>query len=427
MRSRKAAAESAPPWATLDASLAAPLRATLPDLVEEVLDAVREGVPAYAIPLEGSFGRNVRIGVERALGGFVELIESGPDAAVPGRDVYVGLGRGEVRAGRELDALLAAYRAGAQVAWRRFARAAFGAGAPPDTLIRLAEAVFAFIDELSAASAEGYAEASALVAGERQDRRRRLLELLLADPPPAPADLEAAAQEAGWRLPKSVAVVVFEHDRPARLAARLPPEALVGAAEGAGGPSPRDAAGGPDAGGAATLGVAVVPDPDAPRRRRVLRAAFDGRRAALGPTVAPREAARSAARATAAIALSTGEELVVADERLLDLILLADPALTEELVARRLKPLDGVAPNTRARLTETLRAWLDHHGEARPAAEALHVHVQTVRYRLNQLRELFGDALDDPAQRTELQLALRAEHRTGVHGNAGRMYGPVAR
>ena len=389
MRSRKPAA----PWATLDASLAVPLRATLPDLVEEVLDAVREGVPAYAIPLEGTFGRNVRIGVEGALGGFVELIESGPEAAVPGRDVYVGLGRGEVRAGRELDALLAAYRAGAQVAWRRFARAASDAGAPRETLIRLAEAVFAFIDELSAASAEGYAEASALVAGERQDRRRRLLDLLLADPPPPAAELEAAAQEAAWRLPKSVAVVVFEHDRPARLAARLPPEALVGE---------RD-----------VLPVAVVPDPDAPQRRRVLRTAFEGTRAALGPTVAPGDAARSAARAAAAIGLAGGEELVVAEERLLDLLLRADPALTRELVERRLEPLEGLPATTRARLTETLEAWLDHLGEARPTAEALHVHVQTVRYRLHQLRDLLGDALDDPAQRTELQLALRAE-RSGV-------------
>ncbi|HEX8086476.1 MAG TPA: helix-turn-helix domain-containing protein [Solirubrobacteraceae bacterium] len=370
-----------------------PLRATLPDLVEEVLDAVREGVPAYAIPLEGTFGRNVRIGVEGALGGFVELIESGPEAAVPGRDVYVGLGRGEVRAGRELDALLAAYRAGAQVAWRRFARAASDAGAPRETLIRLAEAVFAFIDELSAASAEGYAEASALVAGERQDRRRRLLDLLLADPPPPAAELEAAAQEAAWRLPKSVAVVVFEHDRPARLAARLPPEALVGE---------RD-----------VLPVAVVPDPDAPQRRRVLRTAFEGTRAALGPTVAPGDAARSAARAAAAIGLAGGEELVVAEERLLDLLLRADPALTRELVERRLEPLEGLPATTRARLTETLEAWLDHLGEARPTAEALHVHVQTVRYRLHQLRDLLGDALDDPAQRTELQLALRAE-RSGV-------------
>jgi DNA-binding PucR family transcriptional regulator len=38
----------------------------------------------------------------------------------------------------------------------------------------------------------------------------------------------------------------------------------------------------------------------------------------------------------------------------------------------------------------------------------LHVHPQTVRYRLNRLRELYGDALDDPDARFELELALRS-------------------
>jgi DNA-binding PucR family transcriptional regulator len=36
------------------------------------------------------------------------------------------------------------------------------------------------------------------------------------------------------------------------------------------------------------------------------------------------------------------------------------------------------------------------------------VHEQTVRYRMNQLRELFGDALQDPDARFEIELSLRA-------------------
>ena len=55
----------------------------------------------------------------------------------------------------------------------------------------------------------------------------------------------------------------------------------------------------------------------------------------------------------------------------------------------------------------TLRAWLDHQGEASRAAAELHVHPQTVRYRLARLRELLGGALDTPAGRFELALALR--------------------
>ena len=44
-------------------------------------------------------------------------------------------------------------------------------------------------------------------------------------------------------------------------------------------------------------------------------------------------------------------------------------------------------------------------------AAALHVHPQTVRYRLGRLRECFGSALDDPEDRFELALVLRAVTR----------------
>ncbi len=36
------------------------------------------------------------------------------------------------------------------------------------------------------------------------------------------------------------------------------------------------------------------------------------------------------------------------------------------------------------------------------------MHPQTVRYRINRLRELFGDVLDTADGRFELELALRA-------------------
>jgi len=38
----------------------------------------------------------------------------------------------------------------------------------------------------------------------------------------------------------------------------------------------------------------------------------------------------------------------------------------------------------------------------------VHVHTQTVRYRLRQVDDLFGDQLRDPDRRFELEIALRA-------------------
>jgi DNA-binding PucR family transcriptional regulator len=43
----------------------------------------------------------------------------------------------------------------------------------------------------------------------------------------------------------------------------------------------------------------------------------------------------------------------------------------------------------------------------------MHVHPQTVRYRLSRLRERFGDELDSSQARFELELALRARVRRG--------------
>ena len=42
------------------------------------------------------------------------------------------------------------------------------------------------------------------------------------------------------------------------------------------------------------------------------------------------------------------------------------------------------------------------------AADRLHVHPQTVRYRMSQIRELFGERLQDPDEVLALLIALSA-------------------
>jgi DNA-binding PucR family transcriptional regulator len=73
----------------------------------------------------------------------------------------------------------------------------------------------------------------------------------------------------------------------------------------------------------------------------------------------------------------------------------------------------------RDRAVSTLTAWLDAHGDIAETATTLHVHPQTVRYRLAGLREIFGTALDDPAARLELAVALRAGGRLDPGHNGG--------
>src|SRR3954453_1561955 len=189
----------AEPWRRLPAHVASVIEPELEPATREILAAIGREVPDYARPLEGAFGRDVRRGVSEALAQFVALVRDPDVDREPGMGVYRALGRGELRAGRTLDALQSAYRVGARVAWRRLGDAAGRAGLDTGVLSSLAESVFAYIDELSAASVEGYAQAQSERVGERQRGRRELVALLLRQPPASDAEVGAAAAEIGWR------------------------------------------------------------------------------------------------------------------------------------------------------------------------------------------------------------------------------------
>jgi hypothetical protein len=383
----------------LPPELAAALRPCLPDLAQDIIAAIGRDVPDYARPLEGPFGRALRVGVQRALARFVDGIEAPGAGDAGAREIYVALGRGEMRAGRSLDALLSAYRIGARLAWEHFVAAGEAAGHEPRTLYRLAGAIFDYIDGISAESVEGFAQERAAAEGERQ-RRRRALARLLARDDVAPDEVRDLARLAGWSHTASIAALVIgeatgEEPDADRVASRLGGGAIA-VAEG-------------------TLTIAWVPDPEAPGRRAQLEAAVDAAPAAMGPSVAIERAPISLARARAAHALVLegrvdGGPVVVADEHLPALLLHGgDAALAADLAASALAPLADLKPGARSRLRATLRAWLDHPGQVTRVAGDLHVHPQTVRYRVAQLRELFGERLDDPDARFELALALRAE------------------
>jgi hypothetical protein len=376
------------PWHELPPEIVDVLRPALGEVANEMIQAVAT-VPAYSRPLEGPFGEGIRAGVQEALRHFLAEIRAG--GAVTRPDVYSALGRGEMRAGRSLDSLLSAYRVGARVAWRRFAAAGVDAGLEPETLYLLAESIFAYIDVLSAESAEGYALEQSAAASEAELRRRRLVRLLVRDPPADPDAIDAAAADAGWALPRTLAVVAIGGEQRGAAASRLPAGSISEAF--------------------GELTCALVADPDGPGQRtaieRAVRAA--GASGGLGTTVDWTQARVSFARARAALELADKPVgFVSARERAGELLLRADPRLAEELVADRLAPLQELTPGSRARLTETLVVWLAEQGRLGQVAERLGIHPQTARYRLGRLRELFGDVLDQPDGRFWLELALRA-------------------
>ena len=351
--------------------------------------AVGLEVAEYQRPLEGRFGRNLTMGVERALSAFVDLLEDPGKPTLP-RSIYIELGRGELREGRGLDALLSAYRVGARVSWRTVGDHAVAAGASPAVLVELAELLFTYIDGMSALSVRGYAEEQAARVGERDRRRAELVRLLVAGIDDD--TFHELATLARWPVPDHLAAVLLPT---ADGSMRLPAEALVW---------PRDE----DV-------VALVPcSPEVGLQELGRRLA--GVSAVIGLVVTPREARQSLAAAEALRAIqqqalrSVPPMPVLVDDHLLDLVLRADTTLLERLSARVLAPLDAVPDSAKERLAVTLLAWLAHAGARNMVAQALHVHPQTVRYRLAQLRDIFGEVLDDPERRTALHVVLRAAH-----------------
>jgi hypothetical protein len=387
----------------IDDQVVGVLREQLPQVAARTVAAVTAEVPGYSGALSGAMGENIEAAVQMALAGFLKLAAGARDAdpSTPLGPTLAGaydLGRGEARNGRSMDALLAAYRVGARVAWRELAGLAAQAGVAATTMAQFAELVFAYIDELSAASVAGHTDELSTSGRVRERYRERLGQHLLAG---AGQDvLEAAAERADWTPPTTLTAVLVPSVQVRGVLASLGPDTLVVG---------EDLPGAEVGGAGQPLTLLLVPEVDGAGRRHLLRV-LAGRQAVLGPA-RPWSLARSsydrAARTAAMFVVGpTHDDPVDSEDHLARLIVSADPEALDDLRARVLAPLGDLRPATRERLEETLRSWLLHQGRRDAVAAELHVHAQTVRYRMGQVRELYGDQLDDPATVLDLLLAL---------------------
>ncbi|MFG2460286.1 PucR family transcriptional regulator [Streptomyces sp. NPDC048523] len=375
--------------------LAELLRSQLAEVADEVEEEVRRQVPEYARPADGTYREHLRAGVVQALTLFVDHIADPRRRGDEIAATYYELGRGEALEGRSLDALQSALRVGGLHAWRLMGRTAEELGLDSAVVTALGELAFRTVHEVAEAAAAGYSEARSHNTDELERRRRRLLDLLLGDGPVAPAAVQDLAHGARWTVPKQVAVVALaatsdqrEEDWPLAAAGALvdmesrPPRMLI-------------------------------PDPDGSARfgGRAFSLALRGRPAAIGPTVPLAEAAQSLRWAIRALGLMgrgilPRQGVVRCADHLSTLLLHSDEPMLDQLRARALAPLETVSEGQRERLAETLLAWLLSGSNVPDVAARLHVHPQTVRYRLRQLEKVFGDALHDPGARLDLILAL---------------------
>jgi hypothetical protein len=377
----------------LSAQAVAPLRHALPAVATQTVEAITRGVPAYAQAFSGTLGARIEQAVRAALGTFLNLVSrparSGADSPLtPALEAAYALGRGEARNGRSLDALLAAYRLGARVAWRELAAISVRGGEDSVTIAHFAELVFAYIDELSAASVAGHADELATSGRARSRHLERLAQALLAGEPEHA--VTAAAERAEWTPPQTLTAVLVPEPA-SRAVLELLDARTLQAAEG-----------GPE-----ETSVLLVPDAQGVSRSHLMRL-LAGRGAIVGPSRPWQRVRESLARAvrTARFAPGDGAAAVDTEDHLVTLVLSADPQALADLREKALAPLAGERGQTAAKLAETLRGWLLHHGRRDEVAAALFVHPQTVRYRMTRVRELYGDRLRDPQWLLLLTVAL---------------------
>jgi hypothetical protein len=237
----------------------------------------------------------------------------------------------------------------------------------------------------------GYLQAQLDDSRLRERQREDLAQLLISGRGGSEA-MRAAALRAGWVVPERAALMLADPDdeNARRIIDRLDAGCLP--------LRQRDLYG------------AILPDTHTPYSRNRLARELRGAHAVIGYAV-PFDRLPRTVEATRVIAglrragVVSGDP-IFADEHLDTIIVWRDPALTEALRQQVLAPLAELPDSSRRRMVETLTSWLRHQGARREMAEELRIHPQTVRYRIAQLRELFGDTLDSPRGRARLFLAL---------------------
>jgi hypothetical protein len=363
-------------------------------VANSIIAEVKRAVPGLGAALSGPVGGLLPSAVQAVILRGIDAVLAPRTGTDDYTEMFRGVGALAYSSGCPIDTLPAAYRTGEQVMAEQMRAYGIAHRVTPEAITVLTTAVSRQVGKLCAVSVEGYENARDSSSDTVAERRARLLRMLLDD---RTTDMRVVAEEAHaarWTVPDQVAAVAL----------RSPAGHSV--------PSP------------GVLSADTLADLDGARPCLVIPAdqvdpealarAFPGWRVAVGPAVAITAVRASLGMARKAIDLAvrnliTDGPVIDCAANSLALALFSDDFLIEQLVTRRLKPLDDLTPRQRERMLVTLHEWLAMRGRAGEVAERLGVHPQTVRYRVHQLEELFSDQLADPRSRFELEIAVRAE------------------
>jgi hypothetical protein len=392
------------PMSHADSPLYARVEREVPKIVRRMLDRFVEEIPIYALlpreQLEGEIAaitaRNLRV--------FFTMLRT--DEPI-GDDDLVEIRSSAARRAQErvpLDAVLAAYHIGGRIGWEALVE---GAEADErEALVVAAGRVLAFVQQVTGAVAAAYLEERQSIYGEERDALRAVASALLAGEPAdklaarvgltvatAYVVLEVSIAEHPDEAERGVGGAVAARRKLRRVQGRLERWAgqpVIGLLEPGGGPvliatTPEDSA--KVVAGLADLVAELTEAAGAPVSVGVaVAASLDGLAAAS------RQAGDVLMLATA---LQRGPGAYTLADVLLE-YQLSRPSDALPALATLLEPLER-NPD----LVLTLETYLEHDLDRRGTAAALHVHPNTLDYRLRRVVDLTGL---DPATSRGLQL-----------------------
>lgn len=388
--------------------VAADLRALAPDLSRRVLARLLDELPVYAnLPGEEVAGDIAEI-VQHSVRMFADAIEA---RRVPDETELAAQRRSAQRRAEEgvpLDAILAAYQLGIAMVWSQVS-----AGAKPDDHADLREVLEMLLEiqrRILCSVTDSYLAARRTIDSEEHSGRHALMAALLSGAEPD-GTVRAAPRYAvlTLRLERHPDEDAAAPGVAARRKIRRVREALDAFSQ-----QPCLTAFRSD------RGTVLMPmdDDGAALDHEALRALIDDAAEAAGAPLTAAVAIADAADVPAAVA-HTAEivDLVRATGRRPGLYRLADVLLDYQLsrpsaalpaLAARLEPVAE-----KPELLSTLQTYLDLDRDRRAAANALHVHPNTVDYRLRRISELTGLSAHRTEDVGELHASLVARQAVG--------------
>lgn len=399
---RAPATNEVPPGATaLLRGVAEQLESRVDEIAEMMVSTQRAEIPAYQDMHDESLLADVRTVSVTVVRMWLSVMATGRPVDQTMLTPVIEGARRRVAQGVDIESLLRAYRVGIRVMWSEIIGSReWGQQSLQDAIGPVVTWVLNFSDLMSTTVAAAYIEETGRLAREQEHRRSSLLNLILAGPAPerhhAPEEIDnphcmievrvaenltlSQLEDIGALLTRRVGAVLWTVRHSSvlavvRLSERLDRQVLL-----------------------EKLGK-LLTDP------RIV--AFGVGNRAQGPT----ETRQSHVEATEA--LQIGPHLVGTGSRVYDyralaplIALLQDPMRARRFAETTLEPMAPVLDRVWA--LETLDAYLSRQGRQREVAEVLNVHLNTVKYRLNELRPYLDAALTaDGDSAATLLLAIR--------------------